>query len=140
MNISRRPAIPRVERLSSTRKGFRPPMVSTQAENGILRSDPESSGAATAKPRSTGDRPMPAWSFCAIGPKRATAAKPTKKPSVAPTSPSVGVPFSVVIGVTAIDEFEGNISLSMAPPGNTERSRGTTKTFHRSERWRGPDP
>src|ERR1019366_5684811 len=78
-----RPTMPTTERLSSQRNGLRPPLVSTHAENGIRSSEPESEGAATRKPRASGPSPMTFWKRFADGPKRATAAKPTKKPSVA---------------------------------------------------------
>src|SRR3990170_2002387 len=86
------PAIPAIERTRRTRNGFLPPVVSTQAEKGIRSSDPEKEGAATSSPTSSGDSPRIPFRIFAVGPKRETAAKPTKKPRVAPASPWAGVP------------------------------------------------
>ena len=48
------PAIPIIERNSSTRNGLRPPVVSTQAENGMRSKEPDKAGAATRKPTISG--------------------------------------------------------------------------------------
>ena len=66
--------------------GFLPPAVSTQAENGIRRSDPESEGMAIRNPINTGSSLSTSWNLPAVGPNKATAAKPEKKPMVAPRS------------------------------------------------------
>ncbi len=41
------PNIPIIESTNSTINGFLPPVVSTQAANGILRREPDKDGAAT---------------------------------------------------------------------------------------------
>ena len=42
--------------MSNTRKGLRPPVVSTHAENGMRRSDPDKAGADTRNPTMIGER------------------------------------------------------------------------------------
>src|SRR5512141_1887604 len=84
--------MPTMERRRRTRKGFFPPVVSTHAENGIRRRDPEREGAATRKPTSRGLRPRIPLRFFAVGPKSDTAANPMKNPRVAPASPWAGDP------------------------------------------------
>ena len=39
------PAIPIIDNINKTINGFLPPVVSTQAENGILNKDPDKDGA-----------------------------------------------------------------------------------------------
>ncbi len=86
--------MPATESTNKTRKGFLPPVVSTQAENGIRSREPESAGMETRKPIIRGVSSMTSLKRLAVGPNRATAAKPTKKPRVAPKSPWTGVPRS----------------------------------------------
>ncbi len=86
--------MPASDRLSRTRNGLRPPVVSTQAEKGMRSSEPDSAGMAIRKPTAMGDRCIASWKRPAVGPNRATAAKPTKNPRVAPKSPWAGVPFT----------------------------------------------
>src|SRR5512134_1446974 len=85
--------MPTMERRRRTRKGFFPPVVSTQAEKGIRSRDPERDGAATRKPTSRGPRPMIPLRLFAVGPNRETAANPMKNPRVAPVNPWTGVPM-----------------------------------------------
>src|SRR5215469_14051638 len=75
--------MPITARFNSQRNGLRPPLVSTHAENGMRKSDPVSDGTATRNPRASGPSPITCWNRLAEGPNRATAAKPTKNPSVA---------------------------------------------------------
>src|SRR3972149_2214147 len=86
------PAIPTTEVPRRTRNGLRPPVVSTQAENGMRRSEPDSEGAATSNPTWAGVRPIRSLNSLAVGPNSATAANPKKKPSVEAVRPSFGVP------------------------------------------------
>src|SRR5215470_2888709 len=88
------PAIPNSDRLSKTRNGLRPPVVSTHAENGIRSSDPESAGAETRKPTMIGDRCITSWNLLAVGPNRATAANPAPNPRVAAKRLPLGVPLN----------------------------------------------
>src|SRR3989304_3553859 len=89
--------MPRMEVHSKTRKGFRPPAVSTQGANGILRNDPESDGIATRNPTCSGVSPRVCLMAAAVGPNNATAAKPIKNPSVAPNKPCAGGPLIFII-------------------------------------------
>src|SRR5512144_38289 len=95
------PAMPTMERRRRIRKGFFPPVVSTQAEKGIRSRDPEREGAATRNPTSRGLRPMIPLRLFAVGPKRETAAKPMKNPKVAPARPRTGVPIVVKAAVSS---------------------------------------
>ena len=99
------PPMPRMERISKTRNGLRPPVVSTQAEKGMRSSEPESMGMATSKPTNTGLSCMTSLNLCAVGPYNDTAAKPMKNPNVAPKRPSVGFPLSLYLDMNASYQF-----------------------------------
>src|SRR3972149_11209233 len=71
------------DRVSKIINGLRPPVVSTQAPKGIRNNEPDREGMATRKPIITGLNPITSLNLCAVGPNKATAAKPMKKPSVA---------------------------------------------------------
>ena len=83
---------PTNDRPRSTRRGLRPPVVSTHAENGMRSSDPDRFGMDTSSPAAAGVSLAAVVRNFAVGPKSATAAKPMKKPSVAPHRPIAGVP------------------------------------------------
>ena len=72
---------------------MRPPVVSTQAENGIRSSEPDSAGIATRNPTDIALSCIASLNRAAVGPNSATAAKPTKNPIVAPVRPARGDPF-----------------------------------------------
>jgi hypothetical protein len=65
------------------RNGLRPPVVSTQAENGIRKSDPDKDGAAIKRPSSVGLKNINSLNRNAIGEKTATAENPKKNAVVA---------------------------------------------------------
>lgn len=81
------PARPAIEIAKSVSIGFFPPVLSTQAPNGILSRDPDSCGAATRKPRAKEESPIAVLKVAPSGPIRATAANPTKNPNVAAARP-----------------------------------------------------
>jgi len=89
------PNIPMMDKESRMRKGFLPPVVSTQAEKGILKREPDRAGVATRNPTMTGPRSMTSWMLFAVGANNETAAKPTKKPRVAPVNPILGLPIAL---------------------------------------------
>src|SRR5690606_18515204 len=86
--------------------GLRPPVVSTHAEKGIRSNEPDSAGAATKKPTIMGLSSMTSWNRFAVGPNRATAAKPIKKPSVAAKSPSRGDPLIFMLSAFLTVAYE----------------------------------
>ena len=90
--ITKRPRTPAKESPRSTRKGLRPPVVSTQAEKGMRSRDPDRFGMETRSPAAAGVKLAAVARNFAVGPKSDTPAKPMKKPRVAPQRPIVGVP------------------------------------------------
>ena len=86
--------MPIIERISNMRKGLRPPLVSTVAENGILRMEPDKFGMEIRRPTILGDRFRASLKSKAAGPNRDTAAKPIKNPRVAPHNPRLGLPVT----------------------------------------------
>src|SRR5512134_2048818 len=115
--------MPTMDRRRRTRKGFLPPVVSTQAEKGIRRREPEREGTATRKPISSGVRSRIPLRLFAVGPNRETAAKPMKNPRVAPARPWPGVPTVSWPGCNAA--FRGSPSTMKVPATVAIRSMDT---------------
>ena len=59
--------------------------------------EPDRDGIAISSPNNSGSSCITSLKRLAVGPNTATAAKPVKKPTVAPNSPCEGVPFNSFI-------------------------------------------
>src|SRR5262249_33125305 len=112
------PAIPSNDRVSKTRNGLRPPVVSTHAEKGIRSSEPESAGAETRKPTMIGDRCITSWNLLAVGPNNATAANPAPNPRVAAKRLPLGVPLNWFTAQLLSGQFSNSL------PSNHVRDHG----------------
>ncbi len=110
------PTSPTIAIESRVSRGFFPPALSTQAPNGILRSEPVSWGAATRKPSRVAEIPSADLKFEPSGLISATAVNPTKKPKVAPKRP---IPWLPLISYSSdLDTLICLDTRKMRSPGN----------------------
>lgn len=120
---------------------MRPPVVSTQAPNGMRSSDPVRDGMATRTPSSVGLSPIRSLIAFAVGPNKDTAAKPKKNPSVAPHRPCPGEPHTFPGAEMAGEFMSSPFRLQLLRGGDTSHpalgSRTSLRSRYHTTRWYG---